>query len=64
MSIFVLSMTETIETINDSFALSLVVCSVSISLSATVLTMVWLFARNKKEYYYKGKKVKDYEKSL
>ena len=57
-------MTDTIETINDSFALSLVVCSVSISLSATVLTMVWLFARNKKEYYYKGKKVKDYEKSL
>jgi len=52
------------ETINDSFTLSLIVCSSSISLATFVLLMVWIFVRNKNEYYYKGNKVKDYEKYL
>ena len=54
-------MSETYEAIHESFALSLMVCSISISLSAVVLVMVWMFARNKEEFYYKGKKVQGYE---
>ena len=57
-------MSETYEIVNESFALSLIVCSISISVAATVLLCVWLFARNKKEYYHKGKKVQGYEEYL
>jgi hypothetical protein len=51
------------ETIQDSFTLSLIVCSSSISLSVVVLLMVWLFVRNKDEYYKDGVKVELFEDS-
>lgn len=54
-------MSEAYEAIHESFALSLMVCSISISLSAVVLVMVWLFVRNKDEFYDNGKKVHDYD---
>ena len=54
-------MNEAYEAIHESFALSLMVCSISISLSAVVLVMVWLFVRNKDEFYDNGNKVHDYE---
>jgi hypothetical protein len=53
-------MNEAYEVIHDSFVLSLMVCSVSISLSAVMLLMVWLFVRNKDEFYDNGKKVSGY----
>ena len=52
------------ETVHESFVLSLIVCSSSISLASVVLVMVWLFIRNKNEYYKDGVKVEGYEDSL
>jgi hypothetical protein len=55
---------ELYETIHESFALSLIVCSSSISLASVVLIMVWLFIRNKNEYYKDDVKVEGFEDSL
>lgn len=48
------------EIIHESFTLSLLVCSISISLSTVVLIMVWLFIRNRNEYYVNGTKFEGY----
>ena len=55
---------ENYETIQESFELSLVICSSSILLSVFMLLMVWSFIRNKDEYYKDDVKVDGYEDSL
>lgn len=50
------------EVIRESFVLSVIVCSLCISLSITMLSLIWFFIRkNKNQYYIKGKEVKGFK---
>lgn len=54
------------DVIRESFLLSILICSICVALSFIMLILVWVFVirKNKNQYYFNGKEVKDFEDFL